>query len=249
MLLLLSVQTGRARADEPSPSSVELEFQEFRIENNQIQRPNSRRGTRFEAADFTGDSGSGVRLNLFVPLNWRQPRDELRVAIAPLTISGPGISPKPITYEGATFEAGVPLNVDYRFNTYRVTYLVPIFANALQEGWDLRAGATIAMRDAQIRLSQGALIREFSNVGPIPLLYMSATKSIGGRWHLLGEFDAFPAPGGGGLFDGSLKIACNVTRDFDLTVGLRYQVGAAEDPEIFNSLRQLALAVGVRATF
>jgi hypothetical protein len=126
---------------------------------------------------------------------------------------------------------------------------VPIFRNAFAEGWDLRAGATVAMRDAKIKLSQGAVVREFSNVGPIPLLYMSATKALRGRWRLLGEFDAFPAPGGGGLFDGSLKVGFELARDVDLTVGVRYQVGAAEDPEIFNSLREVVFATGIRATF
>jgi hypothetical protein len=100
----------------------------------------------------------------------------------------------PIDYDGGTFLPGVPLTVDDKFNTYRFTDLVPIFTDALQEGWDVRLGATLAIRDAQIKLSQGALVRDFSNVGPIPLLYMSAAKKWNGGWRVLGEFDASPCP-------------------------------------------------------
>ena len=39
---------------------------------------------------------------------------------------------------------------------------------------------------------------------------------------MLTEFDAFPAPGGGGLFDGSVKIAYDITKDLVLTSGTSY---------------------------
>ncbi len=143
----------------------------------------------------------------------------------------------------------MPLTVDYKFNTYRFTNLVPIFTDALQEGWVVRLGATLAIRDAQIKLSQGALVRDFSNVGPIPLLYMSAAKKWNGGWRVLGEFDAFPAPGGGGLFDGSLKLGYEISPGVELNAGVRYQVGAAKDPEIYISLPEWALVFGIRWSF
>lgn len=226
-----------------------MDYQRFYLENNAIQKPNTGEGSRFDATTFTGDSGNGVRLTGFAPLNWWRDGDALRVVVAPLKISGTAVSSTPISFYGATFSAGVPLTVDYKFNTYRFTYLVPVFSDARERGWDFRLGGTIGIRDAQIKLSQGSVVRVFTNVGPIPLLYGSATKSLGSGWSVLGEFDGFPAPGGGGLFDGSLKIARDITKQIALTAGVRYQIGSATDEEIYNSLREVMLVLGVRGSF
>jgi hypothetical protein len=231
------------------PWSIEFEYQRYSIDSNLVQRPNDSQGTRFSVTEFTGDSGNGLRLTGFAPLNqWRE-GDALRVVIAPLKLSGTAVPKSPINYDGATFLAGVPLAVDYKFNTYRFSYVLPLFSAARDDGWDLRLGATIGIRDAQIKLTQGGLVRDFSNVGPIPLLYVSAARALGAGWSIEGEFDGFPAPGGGGLFDGSLKAVRAITPHFALTAGVRYQTGAAQDPEIYNSLREVMLVLGVRGSF
>jgi hypothetical protein len=188
-------------------------------------------------------------LTALIPLDWWKPNDALRVVIAPLYLSGTAVPASAIGFDGAVFQPGQPLSVKYKFNTYRFTYLVPIFTEALQQGWDFRVGATLAIRDAQIKLSQGTLVQDFSNVGPIPLLYMSATKTLGSGWMALGEFDAFPAPGGGGLFDGSLKLGYQLSPGVELNGGVRYQVGAAKDKEIYNSLSEWAVVLGLRLNF
>ena len=190
-----------------------------------------------------------MRLTGFAPLNAWRDGDALRVVIAPLQLSGTAVPTAPIDYDGGTFQAGAPLTVDYKFNTYRFSYVIPVFSAARADGWDLRIGATLAIRDAQIKLTQADLTRDFSNVGPVPLLYVSAARSLGKNWTIEGEFDAFPAPGGGGLFDGSLKAARAITPNFALTAGVRYQTGAADDPEIYNSLREVMLVLGVRGSF
>jgi hypothetical protein len=231
------------------PWSLELEVQRYTIDSNLVQRPNSSLGTRFNVTEFTGDSGNGLRLTGFAPLNAWRDGDALRVVIAPLRLSGTAVPTAPINYDGATFQAGVPLTVDYKFNTYRFSYVIPVFSAARADGWDLRVGGTLAIRDAQIKLTQAGLTRDFSNVGPVPLLYVSAARSLGNNWTIEGEFDAFPAPGGGGLFDGSLKVARAITPNFALTAGVRYQTGAADDPEIYNSLREVMVVLGVRGSF
>ena len=102
--------------------------------------------------------------------------------------SGRATSATPITYYGWTFQAGVPIKVNYRFNTHRISYVAPILARAREAGWDFRLGGTIGIRDAEIKLAQGGISRDFSNVGPIPLLYASATKTLSRDWNLYGEF-------------------------------------------------------------
>jgi hypothetical protein len=248
---LAAAGAGPALAQQPAqqPWSLELEYQRYRIENNSVQRPNTSFGTRFSVPEFTGDTGNGLRLTGFAPLNWWREGDALRVVIAPLKLSGTAVPTSPINYDGATFQAGLPLTVDYKFNTYRFSYVMPVFSAARNDGWDLRLGGTIGIRDAQIKLTQGALVRDFTNVGPIPLLYVSAARALGAGWSIEGEFDGFPAPGGGGLFDGSLKAVRALTPNLALTAGVRYQIGAAVDPDIYNSLREVMLLLGVRGSF
>ena len=92
-------------------------------------------------------------------------------------------------------------------------------------------------------------MRDYNDVGVIPLLYLSGSKTLGQGWKAEGKFDAFPAPGGGGLFDGSLKLAYRLPAGLDLNGGMCYQVGAAKDLQIYNSLAQWGLVVGLRASF
>jgi hypothetical protein len=182
-------------------------------------------------------------------VHWFWKGDELRFVIAPFQQSGTATPATPVLYDGGLFRAGVPLSVLYKFNTYRITYDAPIFESLRDDGWELRLGGTLAVRDAQIKLSQPGLERSFTNWGPVPLLYFSAAKDLGAGWHLLGEFDAFPAPGGGGLFDGSLKAAYDLSPGVALTVGARYQFGGASGSDFYNFLREWAGVVGVNFRF
>jgi hypothetical protein len=237
----------------PQPSSskwrLELEYQRFDTVTNVIRKGDDGTGTRFEATDFTGSQGNEGRVSAFVPVNWFWKGDELRFVIAPFQQSGTATPTSPILYDGELFRAGVPLNVLYKFNTYRITYDSPIFESLRDDGWELRIGGTLAVRDAQIKLSQPGTSRNFTNWGPVPLLYFAAAKDLGAGWHLLGEFDAFPAPGGGGLFDGSLKAAYDLSPGVALTVGARYQFGGASGSDFYNFLREWAGVVGVNFTF
>jgi len=228
---------------------LELEYQRFDTVTNVVRKGDDGTGTRFQATEYTGSQGNEGRLSAFVPVDWFWKGDELRFVIAPFQQSGTGTPSSPILFDGSTFQAGVPLTVLYKFNTYRITYDAPIFESLRADGWELRLGGTLAVRDAQIKLSQPGIDRNFANWGPVPLLYFSAAKDLGAGWHILGEFDAFPAPGGGGLFDGSLKVAYDVSPNVALTVGARYQFGGASGSDFYNFLREWAGVVGVNFRF
>jgi hypothetical protein len=240
-------------SDLPQLSSIkwrlELEYQRFDTATNVIRKGDDGTGTRFEATDYTGSHGNEGRLSAFVPVNWFWKGDELRFVIAPFQQSGTATPTTPILYDGGLFRAGVPLTVLYKFNTYRITYDAPVFESLRDDGWEFRLGGTLAARDAQIKLSQPGIERNFTNWGPVPLLYFSAAKDLGAGWHILGEFDAFPAPGGGGLFDGSLKAAYDLSPGVALTAGARYQFGGASGSDFYNFLREWAGVVGVNFTF
>jgi hypothetical protein len=228
---------------------LDLEYQRYDVMKNVVQRPNDAEGTRFSVTDYAGSQGNNARITAWTTVNWFKPGDGLRFVIAPYRQSGTGTPSEPILYDGGLFKAGVPLDVVYKFNTYRITYDAPIFESTHADGWELRIGGTLAVRDAQVKLSQPGIERDFTNWGPVPLLYFSATRDLGSGWRLLGEFDAFPAPGGGGLFDGSLKLAYDVARDTALTIGYRYEFGGASGADFYNFLRVGAVVAGVNVRF
>jgi hypothetical protein len=243
-----------AQSADPGPGAapkwrIELEYQRIDTLTNIIRKGDNNTGTRFEATDYTGSQGNEGRLSAFIPVNWFWKGDELRFVIAPFQQSGTATPTTPILYDGGLFRAGVALTVLYKFNTYRITYDAPIFESLRDDGWEFRLGGTLAVRDAQIKLSQPGIERNFTNWGPVPLLYFSVAKDLGAGWHLVGEFDAFPAPGGGGLFDGSLKAAYDMTPTIALTAGARYQFGGASGSDFYNFLREWAGVVGVNFRF
>jgi hypothetical protein len=242
-------QATAEAASSPRPWRLEFEYQRLDVLKNVLQKPNDETGTRFEATAFTGSGANEGRVSAFTPVNWFWPGDELRFVIAPFQQSGTATPTSPIAFEGAVFKAGTPLSVLYKFNTYRITYDAPIFTALQAQGWDLRLGGTLAVRDAQVKLSQSGLERNFTNWGPVPLLYFSANKDLGAGWHFLSEFDAFPAPGGGGLFDGSAKLAYDITANVALTAGARYQFGGASGDDFYNFLREWAAVAGVNIRF
>ncbi len=155
----------------------------------------------------------------------------------------------PINFNSTTFASGVPLKVFYKFNTYRLTYDLPIFRAARAEGWDFRIGGTIALRDAAVKLSQPHLASTFTNLGPVPLLYFAAAKSFGPSWKAIAEFEGLAAPGGGGLFDGSIKIAYALTQHVAIAAGYRYEIGGAEATSFYNLLDGGAAVLGLDLVF
>ncbi len=229
---------------------LDLEYQPADVFENTVQRPDSSDGTRFGVTSFGGPVVNTGRISVYAPLNLFRAGDELRLLYAPFRQSGTGLAAQPLNFDHATFQPGVPLKVLYRFDTYRLTYDLPVFSELRGNGWELRAGATVALRDARIQLSQPLLTRNHTNLGPIPfLLYGSATKELAPGWHALGEFDAFPAPGGGGLFDGSLKVAYDVTSNVSPTAGYRYEIGGATEKTIYTLLSAGGVVVGLNLRF
>jgi hypothetical protein len=229
---------------------LDLEYQHAEVFENTVQRPDNSNGTRFGVTSFGSPSVNTGRISVYAPLNLFRDGDELRLVYAPFRQSGTGLAAEPLNFDYATFQTGVPLKVLYQFDAYRLTYDLPVFSDLRSSGWELRIGATVALRDARIQLSQPMLTRNYTNLGPIPfLLYGSVAKEFAPGWHALAEFDAFPAPGGGGLFDGSIKLAYDVTPHVSLTAGYRYEIGGATEKTIYTLLSAGGVVAGLNLRF
>jgi hypothetical protein len=229
---------------------LDLEYQHADVFENTVQRPDNINGTRYGVTQFAGATADTGRVSIAAPLSLFRDGDEVRFVHAPFRQSGTGLPTEPLKFEDATFQPGMPLKALLKFDTYRLTYDLPIFADLRASGWDIRAGGTVALRDARIQLSQPMQTRNYTNQGLIPfLLYGSVSKEFAPGWHALAEFDAFPAPGGGGLFDGALKLAYDLTPNVSLTAGYRYEIGGATEKTVYTLLSAGGVVAGLDLRF
>jgi hypothetical protein len=247
-VLCLALQ-ARAGASAVDHWIVQLEVNPTQTTSNTLQKPNNSTGTRFDVGDYAGENSTLGRFSLARTVNWGREGSELRFAIVPFQQSGTQIATSTIRYDGVTFQSGLPLTVLYQFNTYRLTYDLPVWRDVKPAVWEFRVGGTLALRDAQTRLTQPGARANYINYGPVPLFYAFAARRLGHGWQLEADVDAFPAPGGGGLLDTSARAVWSLTPRSALFIGVRYEVGGAEDDSIYTFLHQRSALAGVRFAF
>jgi len=252
-LLFTCLQVAVAGAYAASPSDdrwmVQLEVDPTHTTSDTLQRPNNSTTTRFDIVDFTGESTTLGRFTLAHRVDWGRVGAELRLDIVPFQQSGTRVSTSTIRYNGTTFEAGVPLSALYQFNTYRLTYDVPLFTSVAPDIWTFQLGGTLALRDAQTRLQQPGLRTNYVNYGPVPLLYADSAWRLTNEWRVESDLDGFPAPGGGGLIDTSARVVWVAHYHASVFLGIRYQAGGATQDTFFNCLHQRSALAGVRFDF
>lgn len=248
-LTMAAAQLLEATPPPAPPWSVELELQRVDTRANNLRKGEGYTGTLVDATQYTGRLSNGARLTALRSIRGIHDDDELRFVIAPFRRSGQATPKDPVIFDGAHFPAGSATTVVYKFNTYRASYVARVLDGLRADGWDFRLGGTLAVRDARNEISQVGNRRNYFNWGPVPLLYFAGSKEFGGNWRLAGDFDAFPAPGGGGLFDGALKLAYGVSTNVEVNAGGRYQAGGATSSAYYNYLRDRAAVVGVNVRF
>jgi hypothetical protein len=229
---------------------VELEGGWTDFARNDIQKPNDANGTRFSAIDFTGDRATSGRLTAELPVRWWGEGHRLRLAYVPLRLDGTAVPGTAIRFQDATFAAGAPTSLTYVFDTWRATYSVPLFGrDDPSTGWALRAGGTLAIRDASIRLAQGGTVQRFDNVGPVPLLHLSAARALGTGWTFEAELDGAPGPGGTGLWDGAARVRWAIGPGWSVAAGLRHLRGGVDNDELYNVVSATTATLSARWAF
>jgi hypothetical protein len=247
---LLACACSLAGAQSLRAPWVDLEVQRADFSRNDLQKPNDASGTRFSALPFTGDRATTGRLSAELPVKWWGEGHRLRLTYAPLSLEGSSVPTSAIGFQGSTFAAGVPTTLKYTFDTWRATYSVPLFGREdPAAGWALRAGGTLAIRDAQIRLTQGGTSQTFDNVGPVPLLHLSAARGLGAGWAFEAELDGAPGPGGAGLWDGAARLRWSPGAAWSFAAGLRHLRGGVNTDEIYNSVSATSATASMRFSF
>ena len=220
-----------------------LEFETGAIwqSRNQIQIPDSADGTRFNLADL---QGNGPEAHRRVELTWNvNHRHALRFVYAPIGFSGSGSFATPVRFAGGTFTPGSPVDSDYKFDSYRLTYRYLLYES---DRWRWRIGATAFIRDAKVELRQAGRVASDSNIGFVPLLSAGVKYAIAPRWTALIDFDGLVSTQGRAI-DAAAKIRYDLSDAWYVSAGYRvFEGGVDNDTYAFGWYNIALVSLGAR---
>lgn len=228
-ILLLAMTLPRAAmaqwGDTRPADSLDVELGLYRFTRNDVRIPNEG-GTRFALDDLTGSNGADARLQ---GTWWWNERNALRLTLAPITIDGTGITDREIDFAGERFAEGEATRGQYRFNTYRLTWRYRFHRG---ERWDWSAGAALLVRDARIRLTQGALSAQDDDLGFVPILHAHGRHRLSERTTLVLDFEGAWSPQGR-AFDVALRAERDFTGGWYGHAGVRTLEGGADVSDVY----------------
>ncbi|MGD2121978.1 MAG: hypothetical protein PVJ76_09545 [Gemmatimonadota bacterium] len=231
-VLLLSglalIPGSGAEAQEVPRFQVDLEAGPVWQSRNDVQIPNDESATRFSLKDLVG-GGPWFAGRLYLTWNVNQ-RHGIRILLAPLTVEESGSIEEPVSFAGAVYEPGSPVQGTYKFNSWRVGYRYRFLERAPLDLW---VGFTAKLRDAKVALRQGATASEDTDLGFVPLLHFSGDWRMTRGAHLLLDFDGL-AGGPGRAFDVGLKVAFDLGPHWRLGGGYRTLEGGADVDRVYN---------------
>ena len=241
LAVLAALVPAAASASEPSPA-LTLELGAAWQLRNTAQVSNEAPNTRFKIDELTGDGPYPAgRVVLDWPLNEKH---RLRFLIAPLGIDESGTTSQPIVFRNTTFAPG-PIDVKYRFDSYRASYRYVFYE---RERWTWSGGGTLNVRDAEIRLQQGALTRVRKNTGVVPLLALEGEWRFAPGWCGLLDFEGLAAPQGRAI-DAALKLGYDVTPNITVAGGYRILDGGADNDDLYTFARFDSAVLGLTWRF
>lgn len=198
-------------------------------------------GTRFSIADF--DHGPIANYRLYFGHKWSN-RHELRFLYAPLELELDGQLDKSVVFLNSTFAPNVNTVAFYKFNSYRVTYAYHFEEN---NGWSWALGFTGKVRDAEVRLTQGALTEAKKNIGFVPLLHLQVRKAPAALWQFRLDFDGLVAPQGRAIDLGIFLEKQFSGSEIFMFAGYRTVEGGADNVKVYNLAWFHTATLGLRA--
>jgi hypothetical protein len=194
---------------------------------NDIRIPGTT-GTKFSLTDdFEDDMGGFWRLRVERQLG---DRHTLSLLIAPLRLEAAGINRSDLTFTDVTFPAGTALDILYRFDSYRLTYLYGIHR---RPNLRISAGVTAKIRDAEIRVSSPLTVATKTNTGFVPLLHARLEFDISQRVTALLDADALAAPQGRAE-DVLAAVMVRIAKSAQLRAGYRFLEGGADNDDVYS---------------
>ena len=197
---------------------------------NDARIDNEPPNTRFAIDEITG---SGPYPAGRVAFEWSlAERHRLRLLAAPLRVDDTGISDRTIVFRDTVFDPG-RVRAEYRFDSWRLGYRY-VFHDS--ERWTWSGGATLNIRDAEIRLSQDGTSRSRSDTGVVPLLALVGEWRFAPRWRALLDFEGLGAPQGRAI-DATLQAGYDLTPSLQVSGGYRVLDGGADNDDLYTFAR------------
>jgi hypothetical protein len=194
---------------------------------NDIRIPNEG-GTGFDMLELIGtDAVPYYRLRLNTTFSERH---TVRVLFAPLSKIGTGSFDEEIFFEETTFEAGIPIDGTYRFNTYRLTYRYTFYD---RNNWTLGAGAAGLVRDAKVELIQPGRSDSSTDLGFVPLVHLYAERHFGNIFSAAVDAETLAGPQGRAT-DAAFTLNFRLTENWSLNTGYRVLEGGADVDDVYN---------------
>lgn len=195
-------------------------------------------GTGYNYFQIPGDTGTRVNLpkggsNLFFRLSGGfaiSDQSLIRVLIAPLKVAYNLTPTANIEFNQQTFSANETTKVEYKFNSYRVSYIYHFKTDSTLKP---RIGGTLKIRDAYIRVSQDGVSSTRSDLGLVPLLNLGAEWVIHDKWAFDFDLDGLASPQGR-AFDGLIESKYSVAEKSKLGLGYRFVEGGADNNKVRN---------------
>lgn len=186
-------------------------------------------GTLFSLSDFSEGPFGSYRIY------WGRrfsERHEMRLLYAPLELELNDKFSTAVNFKGATFAANTETSAYYKFNSYRASY---IYHFDQVGAWAWALGFTGKIRDAEVRLSQGALQKSQSNVGFVPLLHLQAHRELSPNWKFIFDLDGLAAPQGRAV-DLAIQFERQISksRQSQFYFGYRTIEGGADNDKVYN---------------
>jgi opacity protein-like surface antigen len=157
-------------------------------------------------------------------------RHNISVLYAPLTVRYDGSFRENINFNNLVYNAGQPLEVFYKFNSYRLTYRYDFISTGR---WKAGAGLTGKIRDADIRFRNDSQDTHFDNLGFVPLVNFYVSYNPSYRWSLIAEGDALASKFGRAedIFAGA---SYQINSKLAVKLGYRVVEGGADVDDIYN---------------
>lgn len=224
--------------------TIDLETGIVTSRYNDIRIPNST-GTLFSLVDdLKSDSKYFVRFRLGYRFGRRH---NLVLLIAPFSLKAEGQVNQNIHFNGENFPAQTPLEANYTFNSYRLTYRYDLKRTSR---WVIGIGFTAKIRDAITGLSGDGISSEKTNIGFVPLINFLVSWKFADSWSIILEGDALASPGGQGRAE---DILLALLYDFNDTVsikaGYRFLEGGADVEEVYTFAWINYFLVGMTVSF
>lgn len=157
-------------------------------------------------------------------------RHNISVLYAPLTVQYKGNFTQDVNFENTIYRTTDDVRVDYKFNSYRLTYRYDFIAN---DRWRVGAGLTGKIRHADIRFRSEAKDSHYSNVGFVPLVNFYVGYTPTQRWTVMLEGDAL-ASKFGRAEDVFIGVAHHFHPKIGVKLGYRVVEGGADNDKIYN---------------